>query len=74
MTGTGGAGPRYARVMDRRKKLLQAVADAEREFDAARRISEMNRAAKKLNRARQELQWFDEEGKPKRSTKAASGG
>jgi hypothetical protein len=47
--------------MDRRKNLLQAVEDAERELDAAKRISEMNRAAKKLNRARQELQWFDEE-------------
>ena len=74
MTGTGGAGTRYARAMDRRKKLLQAVEDAERELDTAKRISEMNRAAKKLNRARQELQWFDEEGKPKRSTKAAPGG
>jgi hypothetical protein len=70
MTGTGRAGTRYARAMDRRKKLLQTVEEAERELDAARRISGMNCAAKKLNRARQELQRFDEEGKPKRSTKA----
>jgi hypothetical protein len=60
--------------MDRRKNLLQAIEEAQRELDDAKRISEMNRAAKKLNRARQELQWFDEEGKPKRSTKAAPGG
>jgi hypothetical protein len=37
--------------------------EAERELEAAKRISEVRVAAKKLNRARAELQWSDDETK-----------
>ena len=57
---------RYARAMDRRKQLTKAIEEAQQELDAAKRISEMNRAAKRLQRARAELQCFEDEQKPKR--------
>jgi hypothetical protein len=37
--------------------------EAERELEAAKRLSEVRVAAKKLNRARAELQWSDDETK-----------
>jgi hypothetical protein len=53
--------------MDQRARLMKAVEDAERELDAAKRLSELRAAAAKLNRARAELQWLDHKEKPKRS-------
>jgi hypothetical protein len=48
-------------AMDRRKQLSQAVEEAERELEAAKRLSDARAAAKKLQRARAELRWFEEE-------------
>jgi hypothetical protein len=58
--------------MDRRKQLTKAIEEAQQELDAAKRISEMNRAAKKLNRARQELQWFEDEQASRQPKRPAS--
>jgi transposase len=43
------------------------VEEAERELDAAKRLSEVRAAAKKLQHAKAELGWLANEGKPKRS-------
>jgi hypothetical protein len=59
--------------MDQRERLTKAVEEAQQELDAAKRIAELNRAAKKLQRAKAELQAFEDERKPKRSTTRARG-
>jgi hypothetical protein len=46
--------------MDRRARLTKQVEEAEREFDA-KRLSEVRAAARKLNRAREELRWSEDE-------------
>jgi hypothetical protein len=53
----------YDRRMDDRERLKNAVKEAQQELDAAKRITELNRAAKKLQRARVELQAFEDEQK-----------
>jgi hypothetical protein len=49
--------------MDQRERLTKAVEEAQRELNAAKRITELNRAAKKLQRAKAELQAFEDEQK-----------
>jgi hypothetical protein len=51
------------------------LAEAEAEFDAATRLSEINRAAGRLHRERAALKQFDAEGakKPKRPTTRGHG-
>jgi hypothetical protein len=44
------------------ERLLE-LAEAERELEAAKRLSDLRAAAKKLNRARAELRWFEEAAK-----------
>jgi hypothetical protein len=53
--------------MNQRERLIKAVEEAQQELDAATRLSEVNRAAKKLQWARSELKALDAEEKPKRS-------
>jgi hypothetical protein len=43
--------------------------EAERELDAAKRLSEVRAAAKKLTRAKAEGGWLEEEEKPKQPTR-----
>jgi hypothetical protein len=63
--------------MDRRERLTKAVEEAERELDAAKTLTALNAAAKKLQRARAELRAFEDEEKPKqpagRRNRAAEG-
>jgi F0F1-type ATP synthase epsilon subunit len=60
--------------MDDRERLEKAVEEAQQELDAAKRLTEVNRAAKKLQRARAELHAFEDEQKPKRSPGRRGGG
>jgi hypothetical protein len=64
--------PQHGRTQAPRKKEL---AEAEAEFDAATRLSEINRAAGRLHRERAALKQFDAEGakKPKRPTTRGHG-
>jgi hypothetical protein len=61
-----GSWPCYSAGMDRRARLTKELKEAERELEAASRLCDVRAAAKKLNRARIELQWLDDEEKPKR--------
>jgi hypothetical protein len=47
----------------------KAIEEAERELDAAKRLSEVRAAARKLQRARAELGWLRDEEKPKRPSR-----
>jgi hypothetical protein len=51
--------------MTRRERLTRAIEEAERELAAAKRLSEVNRAAKKLQQAKRELGWLEDEQKSK---------
>jgi hypothetical protein len=59
---------------ERRRRLTKAIEEAEQELDGAKRLSDVRAAAKKLNRARAELQWLEDEEKPKRRTTSRSRG
>jgi hypothetical protein len=48
-----------------RKRLQQELEEAERKLDAAKRLSEVTAAARKLQRPRAELGWLEAEEKPK---------
>jgi hypothetical protein len=63
----------YASGMNERDRLTKAVEEAQQELDAAKRLSEVNRAAKKLQRARSELRSFEDE-QPKRPKRGSSRG
>jgi hypothetical protein len=54
--------------MNERERLTKAVDEGERELDAAKMLSAVNAAAKKLQRARAELKTFEAEvaERPKR--------
>jgi predicted O-methyltransferase YrrM len=58
----------YALAMDGRGRLTKAVEEAERELDAARTLTALNAAKKKLQRARSELKALETESaeRPKR--------
>jgi F0F1-type ATP synthase epsilon subunit len=64
----------YDRRMDDRERLKKAVEEAQQKLDAAKRITELNRAAKKLQRARAELQAFEDEQKRRPSRGRGSAG
>jgi hypothetical protein len=49
-----------------RKRLQEQLAEAERELEAAKRLSEIRAAATKRRVALEALQWLDEQEKPKR--------
>jgi hypothetical protein len=55
--------------MDQRARLIKDVEEAERELDAATKLSEVRAAAQKRRLASQVLAWLDEDEKPKRSTR-----
>jgi hypothetical protein len=59
--------------MDRRERLEKAVEEAERELDAARTLTALNAAAKKLQLARSELKALEAEEKPKRPSRGRGG-
>jgi hypothetical protein len=59
--------------MDRRARLKEAIEEAERELDAAKRLSEVRAAAKKLTRAKAERSWLEQEEKPKQPTRPCVG-
>jgi F0F1-type ATP synthase epsilon subunit len=46
-------------------RLQQELEEAERKLDAAKRLSEVRAAARKLQRARAELGWLEAEERPK---------
>jgi hypothetical protein len=53
--------------MDQHERLTKAIEEAERELDAAKTLTALNAAAKKLQRARSDLKALEAEEKPKRS-------
>jgi hypothetical protein len=61
-----GSWPFYSAGMNRRAHLIKELKEAERELEATSRLCDVRAAAKKLNRARIELQWLDDEENPKR--------
>jgi hypothetical protein len=52
-----------------RQHLEKQLAEAERELDAATKLSEIRAAATKKRLALEALQWLDEQEKPKRPTR-----
>jgi hypothetical protein len=62
--------------MNECERLTKAVENAERELDAAKTLTTLNAAAKKLQRARAELKVLEAEAaeRPKRPATRARGG
>jgi hypothetical protein len=56
--------------MDERKRLEQELADAKRELDAARKLSDVRLAAHRLQRAKAALKELDPE-RPKRRPRSS---
>jgi hypothetical protein len=56
--------------MNKRERLTKQLQEAERELDAAKTLTGLNAAAKKLQRgSRAELGWLADEEKPKRPSR-----